>query len=169
MFKKLFVAAIVAIVSFTSYAQTAPKFGTVDLQAVMNDMPETSVYEKELSAKIEAADKELQKLGEEYQQKLQSYVEKRDSLDEITRQMREEELNGIQNRAQNYQQMNANQIQQFQQQQISLIREKLFKAVRAVGDREKFTAIFPASEEMYFSPTETKDVTAMVKAQLGIK
>ena len=48
MFKRLFVVAIVAIVSMASYAQNH-KFGTVDLQAVMNDMPETAVLEKEIA------------------------------------------------------------------------------------------------------------------------
>ena len=102
-------------------------------------------------------------------EELQSYVEKRDSLDEITRQMREEEITTLQQRAQQYQQASYTQIQQYQQQQMQMIQEKLFKAVKAGGDREKFTAIFPVNEASYFSPTDTKDVTAMVKTQLGIK
>ncbi len=169
MFKKLFVAAFVAIVSITSYAQTAPKFGTVDLQAVMNDMPETAVLEKELANKTTQFQTEAKKMEDEMQSKYQSYVEQRDSLDDVTRQMREEELQTLSNRAQQYQQASYNQIQQYQQQQVALIQEKLFKAVKAVGARDKYTAIFPTNEATYFSPTETTDVTATVKKELGIK
>lgn len=168
MLKKLFVAAFVAIVSLTSYAQTL-KFGTVDLQAVMNDMPETAVLEKELSTKTQAFQTEAQKMESEMQSKYQSYIEQRDSLDDVTRQMREEELQTLSNRAQQYQQASYTQITQYREQQLAMIQEKLFKAVKSVGDREKYIAIFPINEATYFSPTETTDVTATVKKELGIK
>ena len=168
MFKKLFVAAFVAIASLTSYAQTL-KFGTVDLQAVMNDMPETAVLEKELSTKTQAFQTEAQKMEAEMQSKYQSYIEQRDSLDDVTRQMREEELTTLQQRAQQYQQASYTQISQYREQQLTMIQEKLFKAVKTVGDREKYIAIFPTNEATYFSPTETTDVTATVKKELGIK
>lgn len=168
MLKKLFVAAFVAIASLTSYAQTL-KFGTVDLQAVMNDMPETAVLEKELSTKTQSFQTEAQKMETEMQSKYQTYIEQRDSLDDVTRQMREEELTTLQQRAQQYQQASYNQITQYREQQLTMIQEKLFKAVKAVGDREKFIAIFPVNEATYFSPTETTDVTATVKKELGIK
>ena len=168
MFKKLFVAVIVAIVSFTAYAQT-PKFGTVDLQAVMNDMPETAVLEKELADRGTKFQNEAKKMADELQAKYQSYIEQRDSLDDVTRQMREEEITTLQQRAQQYEQASYNQIQQYQQQQMAMIQEKLFKAVKAVGEKEKFVAIFPTNEATYFSPTETTDVTATVKKELGIK
>lgn len=168
MLKKLFVAAFVAIVSLTSYAQTL-KFGTVDLQAVMNDMPETAVLEKELSTKTQSFQTEAQKMESEMQSKYQSYIEQRDSLDDVTRQMREEELTTLQQRAQQYQQASYNQITQYREQQLAMIQDKLFKAVKAVGDREKYIAIFPTNEATYFSPTETTDVTATVKKELGIK
>ena len=169
MFKKLFVAAFVAIATLTSYAQTAVKFGTVDLQAVMNDMPETAVLEKELSTKTTAFQTEAQKMESEMQSKYQSYIEQRDSLDDVTRQMREEELTTLQPRAQQYQQASYTQITQYREQQRAMIQEKLFKAVKAVGDREKYVAIFPINEATYFSPTETTDVTSKVKSELGIK
>lgn len=168
MLKKLFVAAFVAIASLTSYAQTL-KFGTVDLQAVMNDMPETAVLEKELSTKTQAFQTEAQKMEAEMQSKYQSYIEQRDSLDDVTRQMREEELTTLQQRAQQYQQASYTQISQYREQQLTMIQEKLFKAVKTVGDREKYIAIFPTNEATYFSPTETTDVTATVKKELGIK
>lgn len=168
MLKKLFVAAFVAIASLTSYAQTF-KFGTVDLQAVMNDMPETAVLEKELSTKTQSFQTEAQKMESEMQSKYQSYIEQRDSLDDVTRQMREEELQTLSNRAQQYQQASYNQITQYREQQLTMIQEKLFKAVKAVGDREKYVAIFPINDATYFSPTETTDVTAIVKKELGIK
>lgn len=169
MLKKLFVAAFVAIMSLSAYAQSTLKFGTVDLQAVMNDMPETAVLEKELSTKTQAFQTEAQKMETEMQSKYQSYIEQRDSLDDVTRQMREEELQTLSNRAQQYQQASYSQISQYREQQLAMIQDKLFKAVKAVGDREKFVAIFPVNEATYFSPTETTDVTATVKKELGIK
>jgi len=169
MIKKLFVAAIVAIVSFTSYAQTTFKFGTVDLEAVMQAMPETSVLEKELANKSTQFQNQAKSMQDEFQSKYQAYVEQHDSLDELTRGVREDELQSLQQRAQQYQQSAYQQIQQYRDQQMAMIQEKMFKAIKAVGARENYTAIFPTNEATYFSSTQTTDVTSVVKTELGIK
>lgn len=169
MFKKLFVAAIVAFASIASYAQTSFKFGTVDIDAVMQAMPETSVLEKELSTRGTSFQNQLKTMQDELQSKYQAYVEQRDSLDELTRGVREDEINSLQQRAQQYQQSAYQQIQQYREQQMGMIQDKLFKAIKAVGEREKFTAIFPVNEATYFSATQTTDATATVKTELGIK
>ena len=168
MFKKLFVAAIIAIASITSYAQTL-KIGTVKLDEVMQAMPETSVLEKELADRTTKFQTQAKSMQDEFQTKYQAYVEQADSLDELTRGVREDELRSLQQRAEQYQQSAYQQITQYREQQLGMIQEKLFKAVKAVGDREKFLAVFPTNDATYFSASQTTDVTGLVKAELGIK
>lgn len=168
MFKKLFVAAIVALASVATYAQTL-KIGTVNLDEVMQAMPETSVLEKELANKTTTFQNTAKSMQEEFQTKYQAYVEQHDSLDELTLSVREDELRSLQQRAEQYQQASYQQIQQYREQQLTMIQEKLFKAVKSVGDREKFVAVFPTNDATYFSPSQTTDVTGLVKAELGIK
>ena len=168
MFKKLFVAAIIAIASITSYAQTL-KIGTVNLDEVMQAMPETSVLEKELADRTTKFQTQAKSMQDEIQTKYQAYVEQADSLDELTRGVREDELRSLQQRAEQYQQSAYQQITQYREQQLGMIQEKLFKAVKAVGDREKFLAVFPTNDATYFSASQTTDVTGLVKAELGIK
>ena len=103
MFKKLFVAAIIAIASITSYAQTL-KIGTVNLDEVMQAMPETSVLEKELADRTTKFQTQAKSMQDEFQTKYQAYVEQADSLDELTRGVREDELRSLQQRAEQYQQ-----------------------------------------------------------------
>lgn len=169
MFKKLFVAALIAIASITSYAQTTLKFGTVNLDDVMQAMPETSVLEKELATRTQKFQDQAKSMQDEFQSKYQAYVEQHDSLDDLTRGVREDELRSLQQRAEQYQQMSYQQISQYREQQLAMIQEKLFKAVRSVGDREKFVAIFPTNEATYFSASQTTDVTTLIKTELGIK
>ena len=166
--KKLIVAAIVAFTSIFSYAQTL-KIGTVNLDEVMQAMPETSVLEKELSTRTTNFQTQAKSMQDEFQSKYQTYVEQHDSLDELTRGVREDELRSLQQRAEQYQQSAYQQINQYREQQLSMIQEKLFKAVKSVGDREKYLAIFPTNDATYFSPTQTTDVTAAIKTELGIK
>ncbi len=168
MFKKLFVAAVVAIVSFTSYAQSV-KIGSYDFQSIFNNMPETTVLETEISKRQTTAQTEITKMQSELQQKAQEFDEKVDSLDDVTKQLRYEELQTLNQRLQQYGQMQSQQIQQYSQQQQMLIHDKIIKAVKAVGDRDKYLMILPLQEEMYYSPTETTDVTAAIKKELGIK
>lgn len=169
MFKKLFVAALVAIASITSYAQTTLKIGTVNLDEVMQAMPETSVLEKELANKTSTFQNQAKQMQDEFQSKYQAYVEQHDSLDELTRGVREDELRSLQQRLEQYQQANYQQITQYREQQLAMIQDKLFKAVKAVGDREKFVAVFPTNDATYFSASLTTDVTGLVKSELGIK
>ena len=168
MLKKLIVAAIVAIASITSYAQTL-KIGTVNLEEVMQAMPETSVLEKELSTKTTAFQTQAKSMQDEFQSKYQAYVEQHDSLDDLTRGVREDELRSLQQRAEQYQQSAYQQISQYREQQMAMIQEKLFKAVKAVGEREGYACVFPTNEATYFSATQTTDVTPKVKTELGIK
>ena len=168
MFKKLFVAAVVAIASITSYAQTL-KIGTVNLDEVMQAMPETSVLEKELADRTTKFQTQAKSMQYEFQTKYQAYVEQADSLDELTRGVREDELRSLQQRAEQYQQSAYQQITQYREQQLGMIQEKLFKAVKTVGDREKFLAVFPTNDATYFSASQTTDVTGLVKSELGIK
>ena len=168
MFKKIFVAVIVAIASITSYAQTL-KFGTVNLDEVMQAMPETSVLERELSTRTQNFQNQAKSMQDEFQSKYQAYVEQHDSLDELTLGVREDELRSLQQRAEQYQQTAYQQIAQYREQQLAMIQEKLFKAIRAVGDREQYVAIFPINDATYYSATQTTDVTAIVKTELGIK
>ena len=169
MFKKFIVAAIVAIASITSYAQTTIKIGTVNLDEVMQAMPETSVLEKELANKTTTFQNTAKSMQEEFQTKYQAYVEQHDSLDELTLSVREDELRSLQQRAEQYQQASYQQIQQYREQQLAMINEKLLKAMRTVADRDKYTAVFPVTDAFYFSPTQTTDITSAVKAELGIK
>lgn len=169
MLKKIFLAAIIAVASITSYAQTALKIGTVNLDEVMQAMPETSVLEKELSTRTQNFQTQAKTMQDEFQSKYQAYVEQHDSLDELTISMREDELRSLQQRAEQYQQMSYQQISQYREQQLAMIQEKLFKAVNAVGERENYVAIFPTNEATYFNAKLTTDVTALVKTELGIK
>ena len=168
MFKKLFVAAIIAIASITSYAQTI-KIGTVNLDEVMQAMPETSVLEKEFADRTTKVQTQAKSMQDEVQTKYQAYVERAGSLDERTRGVREDELRSLQQRAEQYQQSAYQQITQYREQQLGMIQEKLFKAVKAVGDREKCLAVFPTNDATYFSASQTTDVTGLVKSELGIK
>lgn len=168
MFKKFIVAAIIAITSITSYAQTL-KIGTVNLDEVMQAMPETSVLENELAQKSQQFQTQSKTMQDEFQSKYQAYVEQHDSLDDLTRGVREDELRSIQQRVEQYQQVAYQQITQYREQQLAMIQEKLFKAVKAVGERENYVAIFPTNEATYYSATLTTDVTALVKTELGIR
>lgn len=168
MLKKLLLAAIVAISCLAAHAQTF-KIGIVSLDNVIQAMPETSVLEKELASRTTSFQTQAKSMQEEFQSKYQAYVEQHDSLDDLTRGVREDELRSLQQRAEQYQQTAYQQISQYREQQMNLIQEKMFKAVKAVGEREKYLAIFPNNDATYFSAAQTTDVTALVKAELGIK
>jgi len=165
MLKKLLIA-MVCLCCSSMYAQN--KFGYVNVEELSEAMPERAKAEatlKELSDKYQA---DVSKLQEEMNKKYEDYVLQKDSLPSAMLKNKEAELQSLQQRLENYQQLAYQDLQKKQTELITPITEKIYKAIDEVGKENKFTAIFPAITLLYRSETELTDVMPLVKAKLGL-
>jgi outer membrane protein len=168
--KFLAVAALIMVAGVVK-GQDA-KFGHIDLQALIQVMPERAVYEANLNKEAKGLEDQLTSMQTELQNKYKEYVAKRDSLSEIVRTAKETELNDLNQRIQNFQQVAQQQLAQKQNDELKPIVEKAQKAVADVGKEKGLIYIFDVSGELgtvLYHSNESIDVLPLAKVKLGIK
>ncbi len=169
MLKKL-VVFVMCMMPFVGFAQNL-KFGNINSAEVFELLPERATIQKEMEALNTKYEKELQKMGEEYERKVSELVAGKDSLPMNIRERRAQEIGELEQRIQNFRQVAAQDFQQQQNMKLAPVFEKISAAIKAVGEENNFTYIYDLSNSgiLYFSPTTTVDVLPLVKAKLGLK
>ena len=168
-FKVIIVALLIAMPAL-SFAQKAYKFGHVNKQDLIQVLPDRDSAILKLQKFQKDLETSLQTMNDEYQTKLQKYLQEKAGLDPLLQQNKEKELGQLQ---QNIQQFTENAQQLYQQKQQELMQpilEKIQKAISDVGKEGGFTYIFDlAAQSVAFYSSDSQDVTDMVKQKLNIK
>lgn len=168
MLKKLLLAALVALPMLAN----AQKFGYVNTQEIFNLMPEKATAENTLKAAADKYDAELKNLQDKFQKDLADFeaLEKDANALPAIKENRQKELEELYKKIQNFQQTAQQDLQRQQEQLIAPVSQKLQNAIQAVGAEGGFTFIFDLSiPSVVYSGSNAEDVSAKVKAKLGIK
>lgn len=168
MIKKFLLAVAIAIPMLAA-AQT-PKFGTVNVEDVFQAMPDTKAAQDEIAAASKQYEDEYAQLNEEMQKKYGEFqnLQNDAATPQGIKDRRLQELQELDQRAQQFAQTAQQDLQRKQAQLMQPIQEKLMKAIQEVGAANGFTMIFPAGAAAYTS-TAVVDATPLVKTHLGIK
>ena len=170
--KSVFKICVLGILLFSAGfagAQT-PKFGHIDLQALIQSMPERATAEKQYAAFQKELEDALGIMQKEAQTKYVEYLSKRDSLSETVRKMKEDDLNAMNERIQTYQQNAQQQLQAKQTEVLKPVFEKADKAVKEVGTEKGLIYVFDMSARtILYNSKESLDILPLVKTKLGIK
>ena len=146
------------------------KFGYGNSEEIVKVMPEYAKSQKELqdlekmyTEEFNSMRTELEKKGTEFE-KMQ-----KDSVPENILKSRYEQLMQLQERLQQYgQEVNQN-LQKAQQEKLMAIHKILMDALNAIGRDGGYVCIFDLAGGMpYISTTLCEDLSAKVKAKLGI-
>ena len=170
--KNLIKLIIIALFLFSGTTVNAQnyKFGHINSQELLSIMPEKDSAEAKIQLYAKELEGQLEIMNVEYNNKLNDYVENRDNLAPLVKQTKEQELNEIQKRIQDF---TANAEQELQQQNAQLIQPIILKAEKAIKDVAKengFTYIFDLSRGsvIYFSE-QSEDILPLVKKKLGLE
>ena len=167
MLKKIALIMLCAL-PFGLFAQE--KLGHVNSQEIIKLMPELASVEKtidELGAQWES---ELLKMREELNVKYKDYQEKQKDMADGIKQVRQSEIQEMEQRIATFQQTAYTDLQKKQQELVNPVIEKVRKAITDVATENKFTYIFDMSSQviLYTAPN-SNDITALVKKKLGLK
>lgn len=148
-------------------AQTL-KFGHIDFQQLLQLMPERDVAQKAM-AKVQS-DLEVQSttMQKEYADKLKEYQTQQKTLTDAIRAVKEDELQSIATRIQNFQQQAQENYQKEEAQKFQPIIDKARKAIADVGKEQGLLYVFEVNGVLYHSE-QSIDILSLVKAKLGIK
>ena len=165
--KKLLLA-IMMLLPMAASAQA--KFGHVNTQEIMQAMPEFTAARNEIEALAKQYDADLQSMYQELQRKGEEFEKTQATLPENIKQRRQTELAEMQQKIQESYQDNQAALQKAQQERMQAISTKILDAIKAVGQEGGYVYIMDLSAGIpYISTTLSTDVTAQVKAKLGLK
>ena len=159
--KKL-VLMLLMFAPLATFAQQ--KFGHINAQEVMSQMPEFIKARGEMEAKAKQYENDLKAM----QRKSQEYDKNKSTMNATKQQETETELNNLYQKYQQALQDNQQSLAKEQQDKMQPITTKLVNAIKAVGQAGGYVYIMDTSAGIpYISSTLSKDVTADVKAQLN--
>ena len=148
----------------------AQKFGHLNSADIIQLMPEYAAAQTELQNLEKQYTNELQMMEAELSKKGEAYEKEKATLPVNIQQRREQELQELYGRMQQFYQDSQVKLQQASQEKMAMLSEKISKAIKEVGVAGGYLYIFDvASGIPYISETLSTDVTAAVKAKLGIK
>lgn len=163
---KRIILLLLIITSVNVSAQS--KVGTINTEFIISQMPEL----KEVQSQMEAYNKELgQKIQNkytEYQELVQKFEEEKDSLNEVVRKIRENEIYDME--------QNINKLQQNSQKLARVKRDELMRplyekigtAIEKVVQEQGYTQIFNENNGLVYGSPED-DLTEEVLDEMGIE
>ena len=171
MLKKI-ALLIMLVLPMGVFAQSTLKFGHMTSTEIIPTMPEYTKALSELQALEKNYTDEIQRTQEEFSTKYQEIQQAiaKDSLPQNIAERRQKELQDMAERQQQFQQEAEQGMQKAQQEKMTPIYKKLDDAIKAVGAAEGVIYIFDlARTPIPYVGAQSIDLTAKVKAQLGIK
>lgn len=162
--KKLIIAVLLALPVIAS----AQKFGHINTQELFAEMPEVAQVKLKMDTIQSQYENQLASMNEEFQKKVQDYQTQEATMAEAIKQIRQQELQEMQQRIQLFYQTAEQDIQKKQQELLTPVHEKMTKAIKTVGEREGYTYIFDSAAMVHIG-ADAVDATPAVKKELGIK
>lgn len=167
--KRTFNFLIILAFVLVSSASFGQKIGYINSQELLSIMPERDSVYNSLQKEVTAMENQLETMSNEYQNKLATYLEQRDTLTRFVREDRETELQDLQIRIENYQSTAQERIQQLEMELTAPMLEKAQKAIDDVAKEKEFDIIFDTSigSILYISDSMT-NILPLVKEKMGI-
>ena len=159
---------IIAMMLILPMAVSAQKFGHINTQELFSQMPEVAKIKLKMDTIQSQYENQLASMNEEIQKKAKDYQEQEATMADAVKQIRQQELQEMQQRIQLFYQTAEQDIQKKQQELLAPVHERMSKAIKAVGERDGYTYIFDSAAMVHIG-TDAKDVTPAVKKELGIK
>lgn len=170
--KRILLLGMLTLAMFCNVAaQTpTPRFGNIEMETIFALLPENKIVEDELAQLQAAYDDEIQKMGEDYQLKVNDFVAVQQSLDPNIAEARAQEIEQLQQRIQQFRKKAAQSLREQRQAKTAPIIERVSQAIKAVGERYGYTYIFDLKQAgiLYFSPEQCDDITPLVRLELGL-
>ena len=164
---KKFIIAALLVLPMSVFAQ---KFAHVNSTDIVQAMPEYATAQTELQNLAKQYEDELKRMQEELQTKAEDYQKNQATLPDAVKQRREQELQELNPRLEQYYQTSQQQLQQAQAQKMQTITTKITTVIKELGVAGGYVYVMDTSSGIPFiSETLSTDITSQVKAKLGIK
>lgn len=163
--KKIGLLALFAILSFSTYAQ---KFGHLNAQELISIMPERDKAVEQLQDYAKGLENQLMSMQAEYQSMIEDYQNNEASYDDLTKQDKIAEIQGLEQRITTFQQSAQTSLQNKEIELLKPIEEKAQNAINTVAEKGKYTYILDSSSGTLLYFNDSEDIFDKVKKELGL-
>ena len=164
---KKFIVLLLLLLPMGAFSQEM-KIAFVDFQEVFNTMPELEEAETKYAAIRAQYEEQIKALQTEYNTKLEEYMKIESTLPENLKLRRQEELQQLSDRYNNFIPQVQQDLEQEEMKLMSPLQEKVVNAINAVAEEQGYDYTFN-SQVLFHTGKNAVDATPLVKAKLGIK
>ncbi len=166
--RKAILAIVVVLIGTSAMAQ-APKFGHVNASFVLSKMPEYKEAMKKLAKVDSTYNLELEKLAVEINKKVEDYNQDAEAP-QLLKDVKAQEIQELQLRAQQFQQSIEQDIQQQQMQLMRPISNKVITAINEIAEEFKLVYVFDVSSgnPIYVSDERSMDLVPKLMERFEI-
>jgi len=166
---KIFILTVIVAFSGKVTAQEL-KFGHINIQKLVTELPEKKAADAQLQAEAAKLQDQLKVMSEDLDQKYTTYLAQRDSLPDLIRATKEKEIQDLDTRIKQYNQMAQQTLAQKEQQLLQPIMQKVQNAITEVGQEQGLIYIFDISSQVVlYHSDKSIDCEPLVKAKLGMQ
>jgi outer membrane protein len=167
MLKKI-VLFFVCILPLSLMAQEV-KLGHVNIQEVFPQMPEIAGIQKTIDDQTKVIETTLSQMTDELKTKLKEYQDKQATMPESVKQVRETELQDLQQRIQTFRQTSAMDLDKKKQELSAPVIDKINKAISEIAVEGKYLYVFNYDPQIFaYKAPNSNDITPLVKKKLGL-
>lgn len=167
MKKIIFLLALGMTIGFGYSAQAQKKTGYINSQELLESMPEARKADSALTKFGKELEDQLKTMATDAQTKYKDYMEKGKTMSDAVKEVKEKELQDLQNRIDEFRQSADDKMGKKRQELFKPILDKAQKAIKDVGIEGGYDYIFDSNQLLYFK--ETENIMPQIKAKLGIK
>ncbi|MBD1394569.1 OmpH family outer membrane protein [Mucilaginibacter glaciei] len=169
--KKLFKVAFVAagLLFASNFAKAQTKIGYVPFEQILGLMPEAKTLNSQIDIYKKTFIDQLGALNTELQNKSKEYQDKRATMTDAIRVAKENELQDLSKRFQEYQNTAQQSVETKGNELMKPLIEKARTAINAVAKEKGYTYVLNSSNTDLIVSPPGDDMSAAVKLKLGIK
>ena len=164
---KLFAAtACLMLLSFAGQAQSL-KIGYVKVEKLFAEWPDTKKSNTELQEYEELLSSRLQAKIQDFQTKYAAYQKNAGTMDAVTRQDTETELQNLQTQIQQYESNAQQSIAEKNSALIKPLQDKMRTTIDQVAKENGYSHVFAYGTALVFTTDKAGDITPKVAQKLG--
>lgn len=146
------------------------KFGHIDIQKLITVMPERQTAVTKMEKETKDLEDMLGTMQDEYQKMIQDFNDKADSLSDLVRQAKAEDIQMKQKRIETFRQQADQQLQTKQQQLMKPIIDKADSVISVVAKEQGLIYVFDISSRVVlYQSSQSVDILPLVKKKMGIE
>lgn len=161
---------VAAVLVMCGNAASAQKFGTINVQELIMAMPDRDSAVSKLQKFEEELGNQMETIQVELNTKYLDYQKNQETMTVSVRQLKEKELQDLQRRMEEFQQVAQQDYQKMQQDLMTPVINKAQESIKKVGKAQGLTMVFDVSGGgvIYQDEATVVDILPMVKKDLGI-